>query len=247
MVANGFVLFRGDTAFGHYEVLDTIYDGRPARVIYSGDRIAAQAGIARDDDPELLFDYNQRFFELIAGLKPKRLLVIGGGVYTLPMAVLAAFPDIMVTAVEIDAELDAIATKFFGLKPDPRLHIIHMDGREFLNTNGTPYDMIVVDAFINVDVPRSLVTKEAAIQYHRNLRRGGIVAMNIISAYQGRNEILRRQYRAFRAAFRRVEVYPAGKGYALTLPQNLLIIGQKGRNQKPGAYLRYASLDSPEL
>jgi len=242
MTLTGGVLFAGDTGFEHYEVVDTIYEGRPARVIYSGNRIAAQSGIARDDNPELLFDYNQRFFELITGLGPKRLLVIGGGVYTLPMAVLQAFPDTQVDVVELDSALDDIATEFFGLKPDPRLRIIHQEGREFLDANDTPYDLIVIDAFINVDVPRSLTTPEAAQQYYRNLTRNGVVAMNIISAYHGRNEIVRHQYEAFAAAFRQVEVYPAGKGYALALPQNLVVVGRKGRRGAIGSYLRYPAL-----
>jgi hypothetical protein len=55
------ILFDGNTKFAHYQVIDMHYVGRPARVLFSGQRAAAQSAIPRDGNPAMLFDYNQRF------------------------------------------------------------------------------------------------------------------------------------------------------------------------------------------
>jgi spermidine synthase len=242
------VIFEGDTELEHYQVVDTIYDRRPARVLYSGDRAAAQSGIARDDNSDLLFDYNQRFFELISGLWPKRLLLIGGGVYTLPMAVLKTLPDIEIDVVELDPGLDDIAKRFFDLRPDKRLRIMHGDGREYLDANTKAYDMIIVDAFINLAIPRSLSTPEAAKQLASNLRSDGVVAMNIIAAYHGRNSsVIRAQYQSFDAVFNKTEVFPASGGlYTLWLPQNLVLTAQNDKTTNIAEYLRFKALPPPK-
>src|ERR1700760_605289 len=103
------ILWEGDTIYGHYQVVDTLYDGRPARVLYSGDRQAAQSGIAKDASPSLLFDYNQRVFELLTSVLPKRVLLIGGAVCTLPKALLAALPDVQIDVIEPDSGLTKLA------------------------------------------------------------------------------------------------------------------------------------------
>ena len=119
------ILFDGDTAFEHYQVIDTIYEGRPARVLYSGRRGTAQSGIATDGKPELLFDYNQRFTELLESIPAKHVLLIGGGAYTLPRAIVQQFPDLQIDVVELDPGLKAIAERFFGLQASDRLRIFH--------------------------------------------------------------------------------------------------------------------------
>src|SRR6476469_4412698 len=95
------ILVEGDTQHGHYVVADTIYSGRPARVLYSGNHQAAQSGVAKDDNPDLLFDYNQRFIELVRGLLPKKILLIGGGALSLPKALLEEFPEVSLDVVEL--------------------------------------------------------------------------------------------------------------------------------------------------
>jgi hypothetical protein len=60
-------LHKFQTPYGSYKVVDTIYNGRPARMLY-GAKNSPQSGIAFDDSPELLFDYNQRFLEIALSL-----------------------------------------------------------------------------------------------------------------------------------------------------------------------------------
>jgi len=241
------ILWEGTTSGGHYQVVDTLYDSRPARVLYSGDRQAAQSGVAKDDKPALLFDYNQRMFELVIGLKPKRLLLIGGGVGTLPTALLAALPGIYVDMVEPDDGLTDLAYRFFDLPVDERLRILHTDGREFLRTSVERYDVILVDAFVHTAIPRDLRTVEAFETLKRHLRPGGVLAMNVISAYYGKSsQVLRELYAAVQQSFSTVTLFVAGRGYSMWLPQNFVLTAQKSTEVSLQEYVQQEPMELPE-
>lgn len=242
------VLWEGDTGYGHYQVVDTLYDGRPARVLYSGDRQAAQSGVAKDDKPDLLFDYNQRMLELVASLTPRRLLLLGGGVSTLPKAVLEAVSDIRIDVVEPDRGLTDLAYRFFGLPVDERLQIFHTDGRSFLKSHAEPYDMILIDAFTHTTIPPDLKTLEAFQAYSKRLQSKGLLAMNIISGYHGpRARTLRELYAAVCQTFDSADIFLASRGYSLWLPQNFVLVAQKGTDYPLKDYVRYEAVQPPEV
>jgi spermidine synthase len=236
------ILFDGDTELEHYQVIDTIYEGRQARVLYSGQRHTAQSGVATDGQSDLLFDYNQRFVELLQSVPAQRLLLIGGGAFTLPIALLSDFPNLAIDVIEIDPGLTAIAERYFGLKPSARLNIITADGADFLQENTEPYDVILIDAFSNASVPASLTSEEAVQTVHRSLTSDGVVAANIISPYYGPNaQLIREQAQLYSQYFKTVDIYPAGRSlFSLWLPQNLVLVAQKGKSYD--IQLRYGKL-----
>lgn len=82
------IIYNGTSKLSHYRIIDRVYNDRPSRLLLSGDKGAPQSGLALDDQTELLFDYNQRLFEVALSLEPKSVLVIGGGAFTLPRALL---------------------------------------------------------------------------------------------------------------------------------------------------------------
>jgi spermidine synthase len=242
------VLWEGDTAHGHYQVVDTPYDGRPARVLYSGDRRAAQSGVAQDDNPDLLFDYNQRLFELVNGLAPSRLLLIGGGVFTLPAALLPALPELRIDAVEPDAQLTELAYAYFDLPVDDRLTIFNTDGRSFLREHGGRYDMVVVDAFSHTTIPKEIITRQAFRAYAKHLASGGVLAMNVISAYHGpQAHVLARAYAAACETFGAVDTFLASRGYSLWLTQNFILTAQAGQRVPLAKYMRYEAVKPSQV
>lgn len=246
-------LYAGDTELGHYEIVDTIYAGRPARVMYSGDHLAAQSGEAHDDKPDLLFDYNQRFMELVKGLRPKRVLLIGGGAFTFPKALIAADPHIEIDVVELDGGLLPLAKQYFEFVPNEKTHIYTGDGRWFLDNTAQRYDLILVDAFTHATVPSSLQTLEAAASLRRCLRPNGAMAMNMIAAYQGeRSAVLQRLVAALQAHFSDVTIFPASSGFSIWTIQNFVVTAQNN-DADLEAWLRYepmglpASIDHPAI
>jgi len=240
------ILWEGDTAYGHYSVVDTPYDGRPARVLYSGERQAAQSGVAKDGKPDLLFDYNQCLFELATSLAPGRLLLIGGGVFTLPTVLLGALPEIRIDAVELDAGLTDLAYRYFDLPVNERLNIFNTDGRTFLREHATHYDMIVVDAYSHTSIPKELKTRQAFDAYSKHLGSKGVFAMNVISGYYGPSaRTLEQVYAAARQSFSPVDVFLASRGYSLWLPQNFVLAAQKGQSLPLRDYVRHDAVKQP--
>ena len=222
-------------------VIDMTYAGRPARVLFTKDHIAAQSGIALDDKPEPLFDYNQRLLEVVESVRPSRILLIGGGAYTWPKAVVQHFSGVHIDVIEPDISLDAIATRFFGFEPDERLRIIHQDGATFLETNTDMYDLIVIDAFNGIVVPESLTTTQVIAHMRKRLHDNGTVAMNIVGSYWGRGgEGVRHCYDRFRSVFDSVAVYPADSKYSLWASQNFILVAR--RRAAPLPTLRFTAI-----
>jgi len=242
------VLWEGNTQYGHYQVVDMLYDGRPARVLYSGDRQAAQSGIAKDDKPDLLFDYNQRIFELARALTPSTVLLIGGGVGTLPKALLELLPDVRIDMVEPDAELTELAYRFFDLPVDERLRIFNTDGRSFLREHAGRYDLVLLDAFNHTNIPTELKTLEAFTAYQKHTAKGGVFAANVISGYYGPSaHVLRHMYAAAIQAFKTIDIFLASRGFNLWLPQNFVLTAQKNTDIPLQDYVRHEAVAPPEV
>lgn len=219
------ILYDKQTDHAHYRVVETIYDGRPARILF-GDDMSSQAGIATDGEPELLFDYIQRLYELAKSVAPRRVLLIGGGAFTLPTAILGLPSVEHVDVVELDEELETIARTYFGLPEDDRLQVINGDGRDFIEQNNGGYDLIIVDAFTGYEIPKHLITVEAAADYCENLAGHGVLAINFISSYsRWRVHLANRLLATFQAVFETVDVYPASeKTPFLPTDRNLILI-----------------------
>lgn len=242
------VLWEGDTSYGHYQVVEERYNGRPARLLYSGDHQAAQSGTGVDDRPELLFDYNQRLFELASGLAAKRVLLIGGGAFTLPTALLSALPGVKIDVIELDPGLPELARQYFSLPTSDRLRIFTTDGQSFLHEQSAVYDLIIVDAYTHDVIPQELKTLEAFTAYRDHLMPSGVFAMNVISTYHGNGvRPLLAVCTAAQQTFQTVDVFLASRGYSLYLPQNFVLVAQKGAVQPVSSYLHGVAVEPPKI
>lgn len=238
-------LFKGKTDVGSYQIVDMVYEGRKARVLFSGNRDAAFSGMPLDGEQEMLFDYIQRLFELVCFTRPRNILIIGGGTYTLPTALVNALPDIHIDSVEIDAGLDELAIDFFGYKPHPRMKIYHQDGKDFLKVAKKIYDMVIIDAFSHLQIPESLASAETAGLIKNVLAPNGILAMNLISAYHGRGaETLEKVRAPYDKTYKKVSVYPADNSLSLWSSQNFILVAEKGRPRKSHG-LRFEEVKIP--
>lgn len=242
------ILYTTDTDHDHYQVIERVYEGRPSRVLFSGSRRAAQSGIALDDNPDLLFDYNQRLLEIANAVYPKQILVIGGGAFTLPMALLTALPDALITVVELDSGLESIAKDYFGLQTSERLRLVFDDGREFLHKNEDAYDLIILDVFSELHIPDQFLTVEFVELARLRLNAGGLVAMNIIASFKGRNDgLIKSQIVAYNRCFDRLEIYPAAHGLTSWLPQNLILLAHTQPVEDYKHFIRFEAIELPQV
>lgn len=209
--------------YGTYRVVDTVYNNRPARILYGTDS-SPQSGMALDDNQELLFDYNQRFMEMIMSHQPHKILVIGGGTCTLPAAAYRLFPDLAIDVVEIDGLLVELAHKFFDLPRSPRLRPIIGDASRYLAKSSERYDMIIIDAFLGYTVPPHLLQLSTILHYRDHLVDDGVVAINFISEYkQGKSSLAHEIIAAFSEAFPHTAVYQSDPDYGEGEDQNYVL------------------------
>ncbi|HEX7483948.1 MAG TPA: fused MFS/spermidine synthase [Candidatus Saccharimonadales bacterium] len=174
-----------DTATAHYSIFEGARDGRPARGVSTGPN-GTQSGIYLDDPNELLFWYTQRMAEVVsAAPKHDRILVLGGGAFTLPQHLATTYPDSKIDVVEIDPGLAKIARERFAYRDPSNVELIFQDARTYVDRADRTYDVILVDVYSDGDVPFSLMTKEYGQQVYRLLNDDGVIAVNMIAAQSG--------------------------------------------------------------
>jgi spermidine synthase len=220
-----------DTEYSRVQIYQAIHPetNRPYRAIATDPYFAQSAMYI--DDGSAVFEY-VKFFRLIQHFKPdhQNTLMIGGAGYTVPREYLKTDPDARMTVVEIDPQMTALARKYFGLQDDPRLTIIHQDGRVFLNqAPAATYDAVFIDAFGSLfSIPYQLTTVEAVRQVHRILGDDGIVIINIGSALTGDAGLfLQAEFATFNNVFSEVMLFPVRSEKKSDVLQNIVLIACK--------------------
>lgn len=174
-----------DTATAHYSIFEGFRDGRLARGISTGPN-GTQSGVYLNNPDELLFWYTQRMAEVIeAAPKHDRILILGGGAFTLPQYLANTYPDSQVDVVEIDPGLADIAREHFYYRDPANVNLIFEDARTYVNRAEQTYDIILVDVYSDSSVPFSLMTKEYGEQIQRLVNKDGLVVVNMIAAQTG--------------------------------------------------------------
>lgn len=213
--------------YGTYKIVDMIYNGRPARMLF-GENNSPQSGIATDDSAELLFDYNQRCLEIAVSHPPRTVLVIGGGAFMLPLALYSRFPAAVIDVVEIDPALVTAAYEYFSVPHDDRLRVHIDDGARFAARAQEKYDLIVIDAFSGYTIPPHLIEHATVQEYARLLADNGVLAMNFISEYKRDRPSLGHEIVAtFRESFNEVSLYPSDPTYYKGEEQNYILTASK--------------------
>ena len=217
-------IYTGSSKYGSYKIVEGSYNGRQARVLYGANR-TPQSGKALDDNPELLFNYNQRFLEIIASIQPERLLVIGGGVMMLPIAVHERFSKTVIDVVEIDELLIELAYEHFDAPKDTRLQTYVKDGKDFVKNTTQRYDAIILDAFSGHDIPKHLLETAMTDLYAQHLNEGGVLAINLISAVQSnRPRLVAEVLHTLSESFKYTAVFQADTNESLRDEQNLVLV-----------------------
>lgn len=211
-----------------FEGMDNV-SGRKARYLKT-ENVGTQSGMFLDGD-DLVFGYT-KFYDLYRYLKPdaKNALMIGGAAYTYPRYFLRNTTGTTMTVVEIDPKITELARKYFDLTDDPRMKIVHEDGRVFLNNNAEKFDIIFGDAFKSLTPPYQLATKEAVQKIYDNLNNDGVALINIISAVNGdKGKFFRAEYATYKSVFPEVQIFPVREPDNGEIVQNIMLVALKNK------------------
>lgn len=222
------VLFQRDTPFSSLRVTEARPGNQqPERRLYlNGEEESAE--LVRTGVPTLAYIAAAETWLASSTPRGGRYLVLGGGAYTLPRRLAERDPDARITVVELDPEVTRVAYRFFGLRREHGIVSVHGDGRWFLESGegSGAYDRVYVDVYTGGEaLPYSLVTREAFAALRRQLREGGVAAMNLIGMVQGSEAPrLWSVVRTFRTVFPSVALY-SHLGPDFPDRQNLLLAG----------------------
>lgn len=228
-----------ESAYNTMRVSEGNLDGRPTRFLLT-DPGSSQSGMYLDEPTDLAFSYT-RWYALATRMHPsaKRVLMLGGGGFSIPKWILAGKSGldpagVLIDTVELDPGITGVARDFFQLPVESRhLRIHHEDARIFLNRQAAevkgddgPYDLIFGDVFNSYyTVPFHMGTVEAAQRIHALLAKDGIFMMNVIAAVEGDNgRLLRGIHAAFAEVFDEVYVFPVQMPGRPDIVQNVMLL-----------------------
>lgn len=201
---SGAVLER-ETQYQYVQVVDTP-DGRTALRLDDGiaDQSVYRAGTVLTggewDMPLILpplLDHPMR-----------RALIIGNAGGTMARALAHEYPGVQIDGIEPDPAVSDIARQVMAMSSVAGLHVIEGDGRAFLETTPSRYDLIIIDAYHQAYVPFWLVTQEFFGLARSHLEAGGAIAFNM-ARVPGDDRLAQAVSGTLATVFPDVRVWPA--------------------------------------
>lgn len=139
-----------------------------------------------DEPRKLIFHYTRMLLSsaLFLNPNPRRILVIGEGGGTIPVALQEMFPGVEMDVVELDKAVDSVARAYFDFKPGPKTRVHIADGRMFVKRMAARkpnYDLVILDAFEADYIPEHMLTREFLQEVKANMAPGGVIVANTFS------------------------------------------------------------------
>lgn len=135
---------------------------------------------------EMVFAYTKMTMtSLLFTPAPERILIVGLGGGTLPIAFADLLPQVEIDSIEVDSAVVKVAEEFFGYRSTERMRTHIQDARVWVKravlTNRRPYDLIILDAFNGEYIPEHLMTEEFFQDLKALLSPEGTLAANTFS------------------------------------------------------------------
>ncbi len=227
--SEGSVIYSKNGIYEKITIYDGHYNGRPSR-FFKQDR--SLSGLMFLDSTNLAFEYT-KYFSLykIFNSKIKNALVIGGGAYSVPKALLNDIPDkdFIVDVSEIEPSLFKLGKDFFNVPDDNRLNNYVEDGRRLLFKTKKKYDLIFSDVYYSLySIPVHFTTKEFFEISKDKLSKDGVFIANVIGSLSRQEpSFLFSEIKTFKKVFKNSYFF-AVNGPNNLKSQNIIFVGYNG-------------------
>jgi spermidine synthase len=174
-------LYSRDGRYEKIVVRSGLWHGQAARFLSQDTSNSAAMYL---DSDELAYDYT-KYYALYQLFTPHvgRALVLGGGAYSIPKALLSDLPTARVDVAEIEPSLPQLSKQYFRLRDSPRLVHYIQDGRRMLHDTHNRYDVIFSDVYHSMyAVPSHCTTKEFMQLASSRLSTNGVFIANLIGS-----------------------------------------------------------------
>ena len=224
------IVYQSDGLYQQITIYEGMYLGRPARFLLL-DRSESGAMFLDSPDPlDLVYDYT-KYYSLYRIFTPqvRNALVLGGGAYSIPKALLAELPAAVVDVAEIEPSFLELAKTYFGAADSPRLRNYVEDGRRFLQHGDTQYDLIFGDVYYSYfSVPPQFTTREFFALAQRRLRPEGVFIANMIGDLSRRApSLIMAELRTFQSVFPNSYFFAVESAERTDQLQNITLVGFK--------------------
>jgi spermidine synthase len=213
------LLYQGQTLSGLTKVTQG-HDG--IRILRFGKQGTRQSVVKPGDLNYLGLPYaKSAMVGLVFTQHVERILVIGVGGGSIPMFLRQHYPRAHIDVIDIDPQIIVLAKQFFNFAENASLRSYAQDGRLFIESNQIPYDLIFLDAFNEVGIPKHLTTKEFLLAIKKALKPSGVIIANLWSTPK-LNPLYKSMLRTYQEVFAEVytlRVPTAGNKIVIALPK----------------------------
>ena len=255
------IVHRAEGVYQQITIYEGSYLGRPARFLLL-DRSESGAMFLDSTDPsDLVYDYT-KYYSLYKIFTPqvRNALVLGGGAYSIPKALLHELPEAVVDVAEIEPSFLELAKRYFGAHDSPRLRNFVEDGRRFLHDSDTDYDLIFGDVYYSYfSVPPQFTTQEFFALARSRLRPEGVFIANMIGDLSRRQpSLIMTEIRTFQTVFPNSYFFAVESAERTDQLQNITLVGFNSERrvdvtrppvttheQELIRFLRYKAVDVP--
>jgi predicted O-methyltransferase YrrM len=109
---------------------------------------------------------------------PTKILILGLAGGTLVKILTKMYPNINITAVDVDPVMVDIGRKYFGLNTYKNLKIKIADALQYIANNNEKYDLVIIDIFQGDKTPVEFAEKEFIANVLSSVIKGGYVIIN---------------------------------------------------------------------
>jgi spermidine synthase len=198
--------------------------------------------------PDLLTAEESVHFAMLEHPEPERVLLIGGGISSSLVQILKHPSVSRLDYVEIDPQLIRIGRQMLPREAtevldDSRVHLIHKDGRKYIRTTKSRYDVVIVNLS---DPLTAQLNRFYTVDFFQEVRRitlpGGIFSISLTSSENiigpTLAQLLKSLHRSMTVAYRDVLVLPGATARFLgsmnvgTLVSDPQVLVQRIRERK---------------